>query len=193
MVFAYGSKSYLSTMFLCLRMWFTSAAVAGPWSFCPFSISFSSSSIDWRWQEHIMSPLDNIQLRQPIVRSYVPNKEKPDLPSFGKSFTNFTVTSTIAGSDEVSNTAALQEGGGGDRTGRAEKSCKCNHLHQTQTDYCCFGVITEAKAVAETCANCHNVLEENYTPITSCLSSLLPHVCFTSDHAQIVLLTALLM
>lgn len=43
--------TYLSIRFLCLRMWLTSAAVAGPCSFWPFSISFSSSSMDWGWEE----------------------------------------------------------------------------------------------------------------------------------------------
>lgn len=44
--------TYLSTRFLCFRMVLTSAAVAGPWSFCPFSISFSNSSIDWIVEEN---------------------------------------------------------------------------------------------------------------------------------------------
>lgn len=39
--------TYLSTRFLCSRMRCTSAAVAGPCSFWPFSISFSSCSMDW--------------------------------------------------------------------------------------------------------------------------------------------------
>lgn len=38
--------TYLSTMFFCFRTLYTSADVWGPCSFCPFSISFSSSSID---------------------------------------------------------------------------------------------------------------------------------------------------
>lgn len=113
-----------------------------------------------------------------------------DLARGDKSFSNTSVASSIAGGDEVSDAAALQEGGRGNRTGRAEEPCKRNHLHQTQTDYCRLGVITEAKAVAETCTDCHNVLEGNYIPITSCLSGLLPHIFFISDHAQMVLLTA---
>lgn len=40
--------TYLSTKFFCLRMRCTSAEVAGPWSFWPFSISFSSSSMLWQ-------------------------------------------------------------------------------------------------------------------------------------------------
>lgn len=40
-------ESYLSSTPLFLRMVWTSAAVAGPCSFWPFNISFSSSSRDW--------------------------------------------------------------------------------------------------------------------------------------------------
>ncbi len=46
-VVLYCCLTYLSSRFLCLRMRWTSAAVAGPCSFWPFSISFSSSSMDW--------------------------------------------------------------------------------------------------------------------------------------------------
>lgn len=40
-------KTHFSTMFFCLRIWWTSSAVAGPWSFWPFSSSFSSCSMVW--------------------------------------------------------------------------------------------------------------------------------------------------
>jgi len=40
-------ETYLSSMPLFLSMVWTSAAVAGPCSFWPFNISFSSSSRDW--------------------------------------------------------------------------------------------------------------------------------------------------
>lgn len=40
-------QAYFSTMFFCLRIWWISAAVAGPWSFWPFSSSFSNCSIVW--------------------------------------------------------------------------------------------------------------------------------------------------
>jgi hypothetical protein len=36
-------------------MWYTSVDVAGPWSFCPFSISLSSSSMLWQEKDqHIV-------------------------------------------------------------------------------------------------------------------------------------------
>lgn len=38
-------EPYLSMSPFCLRMRYTSAEVWGPWSFCPFSISFSNSSM----------------------------------------------------------------------------------------------------------------------------------------------------
>ena len=41
----------LSTRPFCLRMWYTSVDVAGPWSFWPFSISLSSSSMLWQEED----------------------------------------------------------------------------------------------------------------------------------------------
>lgn len=53
-----GADTYLSTRSLCWRMLCSSRAVRGPCSFCPFSISFSSCSMDckenrtggWKWE-----------------------------------------------------------------------------------------------------------------------------------------------
>lgn len=58
-----GPDTYLSTMPLCWRILCSSRAVWGPCSFCPFSISFSSCSMDceknrtgrWKWEKGVVS------------------------------------------------------------------------------------------------------------------------------------------
>lgn len=57
------ADTYLSSMPFCRRMLCSSRAVWGPCSFCPFSISFSSCSMDceenrtggWKWERRIVS------------------------------------------------------------------------------------------------------------------------------------------
>lgn len=82
------------------------------------------------------------------------------LPSFGKSLSHLAVAATVAGSDEVSDPAALQEGRGGDRA-LTEEFGEANHLHQSQTDHSSLCVVSIAKPIAETSSYSHNVLENN--------------------------------
>jgi len=84
------------------------------------------------------------------------------LPSLGKSLGHFTVATTIAGGDEISNPTALQEGGRGDGA-LAEDLGKANHLHQPQTDNGSLCIVSKAKTIAETSPYSHNVLENNST------------------------------
>lgn len=86
------------------------------------------------------------------------NNPTPHLPRLHKSLRHFTVTSSVAGGDEVGHAAALQEGGGGDRPGRAENTSKSDHLHQPQSDHRCLGVVPETQAVTETCPHGNDVL-----------------------------------
>lgn len=79
---------------------------------------------------------------------------------FSESFPELAVASTIAGCDEVSDAAALQEDGGGDVRVCAEDLGEFNHLHQAETDHCCLGVVTEPKAITKTCSYSYNVLQE---------------------------------
>lgn len=58
-----GADAYLSSRPLRWRMPCSSRAVWGPCSFCPFSISFSSCSMDceenrtgkWKWERRVVS------------------------------------------------------------------------------------------------------------------------------------------
>lgn len=81
------------------------------------------------------------------------------LASLGKSLGYFAVTAPVAGGDEVSDSAALQEGGGSDGA-LAEDFGKGNHLHEAQADHGCFGVISKAQPIAETGPDSHHILRE---------------------------------
>lgn len=78
---------------------------------------------------------------------------------FGKSFSNLAVASAVAGCDEVSDTAALQERGGGDGAICAEDLSEGNHLHQAETNHCRLSVVAESQTVTESCSHCDNVLQ----------------------------------
>lgn len=78
---------------------------------------------------------------------------------FGESFPNLAVASPVACCDEVSDAAALQEGGGGDGAICAEDLGEGNHLCQAETNHGCFGVVAEPQAITETSAYCDNVLQ----------------------------------
>lgn len=78
--------------------------------------------------------------------------------SFGECFPDLAVASTVAGGDEVSDAAALQEGRGWDGAARAEEFSKGNHLHQAQADYSRLGVVPETQTITEPCSNCYDVL-----------------------------------
>lgn len=53
-----------------------------------------------------------------------------DLPRLYESFSYFAVAAAVAGCDEVSHAAALQEGCRGHRAGGAENAGEGDHLHQ---------------------------------------------------------------
>lgn len=78
---------------------------------------------------------------------------------FGESFPDLAVASTVAGCDEISDAAALQEGGRGHGAVCAEEPGEGDHLHQAKTNHCCLGVVAESQAVTETCSHCYNVLQ----------------------------------
>nr|XP_035954841.1 uncharacterized protein LOC118539965 [Halichoerus grypus] len=75
----------------------------------------------------------------------------------GEGFCHLSVPPSVAGSDEVSNTAALQEGGTGHRA-TAEELGKADHLHESQSDHCCLGVVAKAQPVTEASAHGHYIL-----------------------------------
>lgn len=77
----------------------------------------------------------------------------------GESFPDLPVASTIAGCDEVSDAAALQEGGRGDGAVCAEDLGEGDHLHQAEANHRCLGVVSESQAITETCSHSHNVLQ----------------------------------
>lgn len=74
-----------------------------------------------------------------------------------KGFRYFSVASSVAGGDEVSDTAALQECGGTHFT-FAEQLCECDHFHQTEPDHRCLSVVSKAQAVTEPGTDCNNIL-----------------------------------
>lgn len=84
----------------------------------------------------------------------------PYLSRLHKCFSYFAVAAAIAGSDEVSDTAALQEGCRGHGPSSAENAGECNHLHQAQTDHCCFSIVPESQTITETCPDRNNVLKD---------------------------------
>lgn len=83
----------------------------------------------------------------------------PYFARFSESLSDLAIAAAVAGRDEVGDTAALQEGGGGDGTVCAEDLGKGNHLHQAETNHRSFGVVPESQAITETCSHCHNVLQ----------------------------------
>lgn len=87
-------------------------------------------------------------------------KNLSHLPCLRKSFGYFAVAAAVAGCDEVSHAAALQEGCAGHGPGGAENAGKGNHLHQAQPDHCCLSVVPKAQTVTETCPDRNNVLKD---------------------------------
>lgn len=82
------------------------------------------------------------------------------LPCPGKSLCHATVSSSVAGGDEVSHAAALEECGGGHGIVFAEEFGESDHLHQAQPDDGCFGVVSTPQTVTEACAHRNNVLKQ---------------------------------
>lgn len=75
----------------------------------------------------------------------------------GEGLGHLPVPPSVAGSDEVSNTAALQEGGRG-HGATAEELGEGDHLHESQSDHSCLGVVAKAQAITEASPNGHYIL-----------------------------------
>lgn len=75
----------------------------------------------------------------------------------GKGLCHLAVPPSIAGSDEVSDTTALQEGGRGHRA-LAEELGEGDHLHEAQSDHRCLGVVAKAQPIAEASPHGHYIL-----------------------------------
>lgn len=75
----------------------------------------------------------------------------------GEGLSHLAVPPSIAGSDEVSNTTALQEGGRGHRA-PAEELGEGDHLHEPQSDHCCLGVVAKAQPITEASPHGHDIL-----------------------------------
>lgn len=80
------------------------------------------------------------------------------LPSPGEGFCHLAVPPAIAGGDEVSHPAALQEGGRG-HLAFTEDLGKSDHFHESQTDDGCLGVVPTAEAIAEAGSHSNYVLQ----------------------------------
>lgn len=79
------------------------------------------------------------------------------LSGFNKGFCHTSVPATVARCDEVSHSTALQESGSR-HLAFAKDPGKGNHLHQAKANNSSFGIITTAKAIAETSSYCHYIL-----------------------------------
>lgn len=75
----------------------------------------------------------------------------------GEGLRHLPVPPSVAGGDEVSNTAALQEGGRG-HGAAAEELGKGDHLHESQSDHSRLGVVAKAQAVTEASPHGHYIL-----------------------------------
>lgn len=75
----------------------------------------------------------------------------------GEGLCHLSVPPSIAGGDEVSDTAALQEGDTGHRAA-AEELGKGDHLHEPQSDHRCLGVVAKAQPVTEASTHGHYIL-----------------------------------
>ena len=100
-----------------------------------------------------------------VIGEWSPNRNRKEVQAapyfarFGESLSNLAIAPSVAGCDEVSDAAALQEGGGRDETVCAEELGEGNHLHEAETDHCCLGVVAKSQAITEACSHCHNVLQ----------------------------------
>lgn len=102
------------------------------------------------------------RLMQVLRSPSLPAPCSAHLPSLGKSLSHLAVATAVAGSDEISHPAALQEGGGGDGA-LAEEFGEADHLHQSQTDNRSLRVVPEAETITETSPYSHDVLQDNST------------------------------
>lgn len=81
------------------------------------------------------------------------------LAGLDKGFTNFAITATIAGGNQISNTTAFEEGG--QFAAGIHDFNEANHFHQAQTNDSSLGIVTQAQAINETGAHGNNVLKIN--------------------------------
>lgn len=103
---------------------------------------------------------------------------------------------TITSCNEISHAAGLEESA--KLAARVEHIDEFDHFHKTQTDYGRFSVVTEAKAIHETCSHGDNVLRiridtliiriSNFTPVLRSDTSrfLLYLQCATNFHGIFV-------
>lgn len=75
----------------------------------------------------------------------------------GEGLGHLAVPPSVAGSDEISNTAALQEGGRGHRA-TAEELGEGDHLHEPQSDHGRLGVVAKAQPITEAGPHGHYIL-----------------------------------
>lgn len=120
----FAQNTHLSSMPLLFSIKFTSSAVIGPCSFCPLSISFSSSTIVL---PVFTNASDTLRLRPPVLSG----KGVCTLVSSHHSTTPQSKTPkfTVTRSDEISNAAALEERR--QLAARVEHIHELDHLHQT--------------------------------------------------------------
>ena len=76
----------------------------------------------------------------------------------GKGLGHPAVPAPIAGGDQISHAATLQEGGRG-HLALAEDPGKGDHFHEPQADDSGFGVVATAEAIAEPGSHGHDVLQ----------------------------------
>ncbi len=146
------------------------------WSFCPFNISFSSSSMLWKKKKSVLifsasANVPNAQRLLSIHKTYITCHQASDerlkwigllftFPVLAKASATRRFSSSVAGGDEVSHAAALEECGGGYRFVFAEEFGEGDHLHQSQTNDSCFSVVSTLQTITEACAHCNNVLKQ---------------------------------
>lgn len=80
------------------------------------------------------------------------------LPGPGEGLCHLAVPPSVAGGDEVSHPAALQEGGRG-HLALTEDLGERDHFHEPQADDGRLGVVPTAEAIAEAGSHGHNVLQ----------------------------------
>lgn len=80
-----------------------------------------------------------------------------------ESLRDLTVTSSVAGRDQISNATALEEGG--QLGSRIKDIDELDHLHQSQSDHSGLCVVAQLQAVHEASSAGNNVLEEKFKSI----------------------------
>lgn len=105
----------------------------------------------------LLEKAHKIALKSCIINKKSSSSSWTHLGRFDESLSDFAVSSSVAGGDEVGHAAALQEGGGG-HFAFAKQLGEGHHFHQTQPDHSRFGVVAETEAVAESSTYGHDIL-----------------------------------